>query len=216
MKKKIMNLLFEEEEEKVVVGEGPLRDISQPRKINEVKTEVKHIETGKSSEIKKEEKKKHSSFIDLEELQVRKTFKKEKEVVKDKPYEYRPAISPIFGILDKDSKNTVLSTPQIKKDNTASLLGTIYSPYYGVMSQQPIIKKVMETDRKPKINRIEDPLSEELKKESAFNNANPIEISVPSELISNLEKDVNHSLDEVLSQDENQEISLFDDLFKED
>ena len=34
MKKKIMNLLFEEEEEKVVVGEGPLRDISQPRKIN--------------------------------------------------------------------------------------------------------------------------------------------------------------------------------------
>ena len=50
MKKKIMNLLFEEEEEKVVVGEGPLRDISQPRKINEVKTEVKHIETGQSLE----------------------------------------------------------------------------------------------------------------------------------------------------------------------
>ena len=119
-----------EEPKPAAVPEKPEPKAEQP--------ETKPEET-KPAEAAQPARKHSGSFINLEELQVKKPENKEdrpKKVEADpKPYESHPTISPIFGYLDGEKpKDFVLHTPQIKTD-TGSLLGTIYSPYYGVMKQ---------------------------------------------------------------------------------
>ena len=216
--KKLIDLLFEPEEEgdEKVVVEAPLepvKPLAEP-----VKQPVKDEKPAPvKTEEKKNEKKRSGSFIDIDELQVRKpSVKKEEEKKKEevRPYESQPAISPIFGYVDKEKAGEpVLHTPQIKKDS-GSVLGTVYSPFYGVIPQK-------EEPAKTETKRPETPAVDVLPKEDTIQGVTQ-HFSAGEMPLQGIREDgfENHSLEEILHDDETyvaaQEISLFDELFKDD
>ncbi|MBR2802260.1 MAG: hypothetical protein IKE21_06680 [Erysipelotrichaceae bacterium] len=217
--KKLIDLLFEpEEEEGKVVVEAPLEEVkplAEPVKQPVQEARPAPVKT----EEKKTEKKRSGSFIDLDELQVRKPApKKEKEAEKKeevRPYESQPAISPIFGYVDKEKTGEpVLHTPQIKKDS-GSVLGTVYSPFYGVIPQKE------EEPVRPEPKRPQTPAVDVLPKEETIQGVTQ-HFSAGEMPLQGIREDgfENHSLDEILHDDETyvaaQEISLFDELFKDD
>ena len=140
--KKWIDYLFEPEPVKTDKPEQKPEEpkpAAAPEKKPEVKAEQPEPKPEETKTEQAQTTRKHSgSFINLEELQVKKNDKQEEKPrieADPKPYENHPTISPIFGYLDGEKpKDFVLHTPQIKTD-TGSLLGTIYSPYYGVMKQ---------------------------------------------------------------------------------
>lgn len=154
MLKKLLSLFFEEEE---IVEEKKVEEITAPpvKKAEVKKAEPKKSENGKKAEegeiplevIRVKDK----EFVDIkaddfEVAEYKPAIKKididkEKDIeVKplrksavplNKPYEFSPVISPIFGRSDKEPpiKTAVQSMPV---EESKSILGTIISPIYGI------------------------------------------------------------------------------------
>ncbi|MBV1709509.1 MAG: hypothetical protein KMY54_06600 [Erysipelothrix sp.] len=154
MLKKLLSLFFEEEE---IVEEKKVEEITAPpvKKAEVKKAEPKKSENGKKAEegeiplevIRVKDK----EFVDIkaddfEVAEYKPAIKKididkEKDievkplrkaaVPQNKPYEFSPVISPIFGRSDKEPpiKTAVQSMPV---EESKSILGTIISPIYGI------------------------------------------------------------------------------------
>lgn len=156
MFKKLVNLLFEEEEiEELEDG------IEMPEPMFEVRTKKPEIELPKKAEpvTLKEEKepeiKSEEPLVEAEDEKVQEKPAESKGIMIDlepqKPvkvnvpkftqkreseYEFSQVISPIYGVLENEKKTVSdLSSPSQPKRKTVmnnSLLGTVISPIYGV------------------------------------------------------------------------------------
>jgi hypothetical protein len=154
MLKKLLSLFFEEEE---IVEEKKAEEVIAPpvKKAEVKKAEPKKSENGKI--LEKEDvpleviRVKDKEFVDIkaddfEVAEYKPTIKKididkEKDIEvkplrkaiapQNKPYEFSPVISPIFGRSDKEPpiKTAVQSMPV---EESKSILGTIISPIYGI------------------------------------------------------------------------------------
>ena len=175
--KKIMDILFESEEDEVVV-DAPLKKVEKTNPpVRKVTTAAKPTTVNNKDVLANRPHSKSFGIIDVDELQVKKplnkkVLKKEKEEVSH--YETQPPISPIFGII-KDHEDNVLKTPQITSGG-ASRIGTVLSPIYGTVANTESTneKSADLTLNEPfdePIHRIE-PLKED---EPEFKNAMPRE-----------------------------------------
>ncbi len=157
MFKKLVNLLFEEEEiedlEEGLDTPEPIIEVrtkkSEPElpkkaepvtlkeeKPQEVKEDVK-TEAAEEEKIQEKPQESKGIMIDLEPQKPAKQVSVPKFTQKrETEYEFSQVISPIYGVLE-DEKKTVseLSSPSQPKRKTVmnnSLLGTVISPIYGV------------------------------------------------------------------------------------
>lgn len=203
--KKLIDILFEPEEEEVVV-EAPVSNIERklpPKKeVSSPAINKPNPEVIKNDVLNKKPHSKSFGIIDVEELQVKKPVNNpKKNIIKSesKPYEAQPPMSPIFGVL-KDNEENVLKTPQITS-SSPSFLGTVLSPIYGTDTT-----KASE---------------EALKEEMPFDKSEEIEINRLStkedDGISDVPEFKNVSIADIIHHDDEtyvaeQEISLFDDI----
>ena len=176
MFKKLVNLLFEEEEiEETEAGfenDEPVIEIrtknaepelpkkTEPVTLKEEKTEpvnedkVEETEESDVPQTKSQESK--GIMIDLDPAKPEKInvpkFTSKREI----EYEFSQVISPIYGLLDDDKKSVSdLTAPQSKRKVVPnnSLLGTVISPIYGVTKDS---KSTMTSNRVVKEEDVEN------------------------------------------------------------
>lgn len=236
--RKLMDILFETEEE--IVVDEPMRNVEKQAPV--VKTTEKVEDNRKNIQkldvLERKVRNKSFGIIDVEELQVKKPILSKAPINDSKPYEAQPPISPIFGFL-KDDEEKVLTTPQITSStNTTSRLGTVLSPIYGITNTNNEVKSEVKVEEKHEepfdmpiigedIIRIPYPTNEEV---SVFGNTeevNLVQEENEEESITTFEtidefdesdsnEFMNVSLSDMLHHSDNtfvaeQEISLFDE-----
>ncbi len=160
MIKKLMSLLFEEEEITETIEEPksePVRkSVTRESSAASVKTEVplpqearqiyieKKEPVSKEPEVRKKEPEKKISAMTADEPKP-KTRRSDRPQVQQE-YEFTPVISPIFGVLD--AQGASVETPVVKKKSAPvkSSLGTVISPIYGM--EKPVQDKVEQIEEK--------------------------------------------------------------------
>lgn len=176
MIKKLMSLLFEEEE---VIEEfeeeptAPVRKAPQPGR-TVVKTETAAVplpQEAKAVYIEKKEQVKEPAPIKKEpESKLRKMTVAQEKPVKVKKtvraevkedYEFTPVISPIFGVMGEKNQPAAAASPVKKASPAKSMLGTVISPIYGM--EKPEEDKVEEITE-----RLDKPESAVMKEEPAI------------------------------------------------
>lgn len=133
IKDMVMDLLFEQNEEEVIIADEPLEpvNVAKPSALPKAKEVIYNIPKPKAS----------STFIDVDE-ETKTEVKTEKESTVSEPfvYEAQPNLSPIFGIIKE--KNTTprpeTKTPAVSQTNPPknSVLGTVLSPIFGYDTQR--------------------------------------------------------------------------------
>lgn len=122
IKKKFLDILFETEEEGEVVIDEPIKEVKLEEKVPATAEAQKFLYN----------KKQPNSFISVDKRERRENKKSEVS----SRYEIKPNISPMFGVVGKNSEPIV---PDAKISNVSnnikkskeSYLGTIISPIYG-------------------------------------------------------------------------------------
>jgi|GEM_PF-6481240 len=220
--KKLMDILFESEDEVEIKLDEPLEAVSveeaklkekkleeealkrQEAKKEEIKVEVKKSEPLKTKTENKE-RKTNTTLIDYDKPKHSKKVNSEVSVKEESEiYKSQPAISPIFGYVDGE-KDYTLKTPQIKME-TDSRLGTVYSPYYGML-QQKDLKKKHHSDVLPEEKTDDEPISLSEGKAGVLP-IKGIESVFDDEEFSQIAED--------FEIEKTEEMSLFDELFLND
>ena len=118
----VMDLLFEQDEEEVIIADEPLEpvNVAKPAAYPKAKEVIYNIPKPKST----------STFINVDE-EVKSEIKTEKESTVSEPvvYEAQPNLSPIFGVI----KTSVTAQTNPPKN---SVLGTVLSPIFGYDTQR--------------------------------------------------------------------------------
>lgn len=204
IKQRFLDILFEDDDE----VEQPVR---KPKpKVNDNKYKASDILYGKKEEPKVEPVKKevkqdtkvnvsnsNSAFIDYDNVGAKKEESvetRETNPVYDENYVAQPALSPIFGNIDKNQKKQEVPADvnyaAVEKPGS-SYLGTVLSPIYGYESSPN-----MKEEKK------EEPTFEELKEvtDEEFDDVFP----------------TNEYKKDAFEVEETQEIDLFSDLYSKD
>ncbi|MBS3986575.1 MAG: hypothetical protein KGZ38_01340 [Erysipelothrix sp.] len=144
MFKKLMSFLFEE----VDVVEEEIEPSYDPSLSQEVKhtTMMPSIEVSEEQYVEKDiplvSQKSFNLQMDQEVKvpEVKVPLRKEKSV--DQPYQMNGIISPIFGKKEQASTSQKVSqTPLPLPQENTSVLGTVFSPIYGVVRGKPVMKQ---------------------------------------------------------------------------
>lgn len=208
--KKLIDILFESEEE--VVVDEPLTSVNKPTAPSRPAPRPQQVKPSSVSKIQDKDvlqrpvHSKSFGIIDVEELQVKKPQAVKKAApVEEKHYESQPPMSPIFGVL-KDSEENVLKTPQIVSSKD-SHLGTVLSPIYGLKTNPDL-----EVSEDVKAEPFDDIKVQEVQ---PIKEIKPIKFDQDDDL-----EFINVSLDEIIKHNDDtfvaeQEISLFDDIEEE-
>ena len=151
MFKKLMSFLFEE----VDVVEEEIEPSYDPSLSQEVKhtnlmptidvSEEQYVEKDIPLVSQKSFNLQMSPEIKVSE--VKPTPRKEKSV--DQPYQMSGIISPIFGKKEQASTSQKVSqTPLPLPQENTSVLGTVFSPIYGVVRGKPVLKQATTSPKK--------------------------------------------------------------------
>ena len=73
---------------------------------------------------------------------------------KPKKYVPKAAISPIFGVIEERKDPRIIDTPQYQADlnaKNASKIGTIFSPIYGTVNKNTLVKEEVIDESKPTV-----------------------------------------------------------------
>ena len=176
MFKKLVNLLFEEEEieemEDSFEEDEPIIEIrtktvepelpkkAEPVTLKEEKAEsvseekVEEVKAEEDPQAKTQESK--GIMIDLDPAKPEKINVPKFSAKREVEYEFSQVISPIYGLLDDDKKSVSdLTAPQSKRKVVPnnSLLGTVISPIYGVTKDS---KSAMTSNRVVKEEDVEN------------------------------------------------------------
>ncbi len=160
--KKLFDLIFEPVEEEEDTQEEVIVD--RPLVRHEFKREepIKKVELTEAEQKRAEVKKKDvldRAFIDAKQSTKRTSDSYTRKTADIKPitkYESRPAMSPIFGVLEPEEKSSDSPNyvPSHRSYTKKSSLGTVLSPIYGVIGQKedvPEEKEIIEKTNKESI-----------------------------------------------------------------
>jgi len=228
--RKIFDSLFEDEDEleEEVISEGPLEDIGPAFEAKEEKDDSVLDIFAEAARNKPE------TLIDIEvnennnEAQAEAVFETyEKET---SSYYSQPTISPIFGYVKEEAKQR--PEPSIKnsqpRSEETSILGTIYSPIYGMMrpndveAEPEVEVPFEEVNEEPLAIEVEtnfdllSPVVEENNhEEQLINFADAESHDEVTQEIEILDEDDFDIVDDFEIAPQEEEISLFDELFNE-
>ena len=133
IKDMVMDLLFEQDEEEVIIADEPLEpvNVAKPAAYPKAKEVIYNIPKPKST----------SAFINVDE-EVKSEIKTEEESTVSEPvvYEAQPNLSPIFGVIKEkpSAERPVIKTSVTAQTNPPknSVLGTVLSPIFGYDTQR--------------------------------------------------------------------------------
>lgn len=151
MFKKLMSFLFEE----VDVVEEEIEPSYDPSLSQEIKHKnpITSIEVNDEQYIEKEiplvSQKSFNLQMDQEEKVPEIKMPLRKEKAQDQPYQMSGIISPIFGKKEQASTTQKVSqTPLPLAQENKSVLGTVFSPIYGVVRGKPVLKQTTTPTKK--------------------------------------------------------------------
>lgn len=151
MLKKLMSFLFEEVdvvEEEIEPSYDP--SLSQEIKLN---NPITSIEVSEDQYVEKKipliSQKSFNLQMDQEENVPEIKVPLRKDKVQDQPYQMSGIISPIFGKKEQASTTQKISqTPLPLTQENKSVLGTVFSPIYGVVRGKPVLKQTVTPAKK--------------------------------------------------------------------
>jgi hypothetical protein len=198
MFKKLMSFLFEEVdviEEEIEPSYDP--SLSQePASVSKMKMIDLEEEVPVVEEVPLVAQKSFNLELERVEKKVEMKIPQPKVVVKSEPYQAKGIISPIFGKKEQVITHTKVSqAPLPLPSENTSVLGTVFSPIYGVVKAKPIqTKNQAVTPKHVSIDELfnDEPVIKKVSTQPTLDDLfdeQPVQKSTPVQVIEEIEED---------------------------